>query len=285
MTVRTKTGGPKLVGIIVTIGSNNQDLAENNKGWARMIEAARSSGLRSIPDTTPSPADKLLSPASGAIMETDISTNRSSGAQLIVEESKRLSLSQPYRPLVVVAGSRLTDVAIAYLMDPSVAERVWVVASVGRMNGTSASMSVPNGEMDPWASIIVATKFRYVQVSARYDSQLEVPDDQVQNLPDNAFRKWMAAKLSKIWKNNTDATDQVSIAAVGIPGFVTEVKQVSPDTTADAGSGGPPLQDDTNGKVLLVSKISAAAAINRFWQMLQDPTIFRASTDASTDTR
>jgi len=279
------SGGPELVGIVVTTGSTNPDIDENDRGWQKMIEAARSSGLQNIPDTRKSSADKLLPPPSGNIMETDISANRSGGAQLIRDESERLS--RPYRPLVVVAGSRLTDVAIAYLMDPSVAERIWVVASVGKMNstGTGANISVPNGEMDPWASIIVATKLRYIQVSDRYDSQNEVPDGQAPNLPNNDFGKWMASKLQKIWKGNPDASDQVSIEAVGIPAFVTEAEPVSLDTTADAGSGGPPLQGDTNGKAILVSKINADAAINRFWQMLRDPTIFRASRDASADSK
>ena len=40
-------------------------------------------------------------------------------------------MSLPWRPLVVVTGSRLTDVADAYLMDPTVADRVVVVSALG----------------------------------------------------------------------------------------------------------------------------------------------------------
>jgi hypothetical protein len=276
------SGVLNLDGIIVTAGGNNKDIGANYAGWRDMVEAARTAGMRNIPELTTSTNDVLKRPSSGVIEETPF--RYSSGAELIVEESKRLYL--PYRPVVVVAGSPLTDVAIAYLQDNSVAERIWVVASVGNLtsSGSGADMGRPNGEMDSWASTIVASKFHYIQVSARYDSQDEFPDGQPQNLPDNAFVRWIANKQSRIWKGNPEASDQVSIAAVAIPDFVTAYMHVSLDTTADAGGGGPVLQQsDTAGRLILVDKISENAAVNRFWQMLRD--LFPASPDAFADTK
>ena len=77
---------------------------------------------------TESGGDPLVRPADGKIEST--TPNMSAGAKLILEMSARLSL--PWRPLVVVTGSRLTDVADAYLMDPTVADRVVVVSALGR---------------------------------------------------------------------------------------------------------------------------------------------------------
>jgi hypothetical protein len=278
------SGGPELVGIIVVTGGINEDIGKNAKGWIRMVDAAQKGGLRGIPVPTPSIADKLVRPESGIIEETDISLNYSRGAELIVEKSK--SLSQPYRPLVVVAGSRLTDVASAYLKDPSVAKRIWVVASVGVLTSTGASMGIPNGEMDPWASTIVANRLRYIQVSARYDSQIEVPEAWLEDLPrNNSFSDWMYSKQSKIW-NTPASSDQVAIAAVGIRGFVTKVDRVLPNMAADASTtAGPPLQYADNENVLLVREISQETATNRFWQMLKDPKVFPTSPDAGAGTR
>jgi hypothetical protein len=275
------SGGPKLVGIIVVTGGINTKMEDSYWGWQDMFDAAQSAGLRDIPVPTTSFSKELVKPASGVFKDTRFSESK--GADLIVDESKRLS--QPYRPLVVVAGSRLTDVAKAYLMDESVTERVVVVASVGTLTTTGATMGNPNGEMDTWADIIVTTKFKYIQVSARYDSHLEVPDDRVQDLPDNGFGKWMIGKRPKLF-DITESSDQVSIAAVGIPGFVAEFENVSPDPAADVGTNaGPPLQPGGDGRLLLVRKISVPTAIDRFWQMLKDRTLFHSNADASVDTK
>ncbi len=143
----------------------------------------------------------------------DTTPNRSEGARLIVDTSTRLSL--PYRPLVVVTGGRLTDVADAYLVDPTVTERVVVVSSLGKTSASGGAMAAPNGEMDPWADAIVTARFRFVQVSAYYDQLTDVPAARLSELPSNPFGSWIAAKQPKIW-NLDEAADQVSIAAVGV---------------------------------------------------------------------
>lgn len=280
------SGGPQLEGIIVTTGGRNTDPYENKKGWVEMVDHARQGGLAAnIPEPRESISVPLQKPASGNIDDT--APERSAGADLILEKAKSVSL--PYRPLVVVAASRLTDVASAYLRDPTVVDRIWVVASVGNLTSTGANMDRPNGEMDPWASTIVASRMRYIQVSARYDSRQEVPKERLTDLPpNNKFSDWIRQKVDQdeIWEI-TDSSDQVSIAAVGIPRFVTNFEPVSPDPNADASAtAGPPLQRGTNDKrVLLVTEIDYNVAINRFWQMIKDPKAFRPNSDASTGTK
>ncbi len=263
-------GGPQLAGIIVNTSGPWPDLDTNIAGWRGLVAAARASGLRNIPDPIASTGPPLARPASGQIQDT--TANRSEGANLILERSASLSL--PYRPLVVVTGGRLTDVADAYLMDPTVTSRVVVVSSMGSTTDTGAAMGPPNGEMDPWADAIVTANFRFVQVSAFYDQTTDVPTSRLAELPANAFGDWIAAKQPSIF-NLDQAADQVGVAAVGISSFVTAVEKVSAPGPVGAGAtAGPDLVADPAGSLLLVTQGQGAEATARFWNLLTDPNTY-----------
>jgi len=263
-------GGPTLAGIIVNTSSPWPDMDANIAGWRGLVTAARASGLRGIPDPTASVGPVLVRPASGQVDDT--TPNRSEGARLIVDTSARLSL--PYRPLVVVTGGRLTDVADAYLVDPTVTDRVVVVSSLGKTSASGGAMAAPNGEMDPWADAIVTARFRFVQVSAYYDQLTDVPTARVSELPSNPFGVWMAAKQPKIW-NLAEAADQVSVTAVGVPSFATVVERVSATTSVAAGAAaGPDLVANPNGAAWLVTVSAGTEATGRFWKMLLDPATY-----------
>ena len=263
-------GGPKLAGIIVNTSGPWPNLDTNIAGWRALVAAATASGLRNIPDPRASTGPPLTRPASGEIRDT--APNRSEGAHMIVDISASLTL--PYRPLVVVTGGRLTDVADAYLVDPTVTERVVVVSSMGSTTDTGAAMGPPNGEMDPWADAIVTAQFRFVQVSAFYDQTTDVPTSRLAELPANAFGDWIAAKQPSIFDLD-QAADQVAVVAVGISSFVTAVENVSAAGLTGAGaSAGPDLAADPAGPVLLVTQNNSADATARFWQLLLDPTTY-----------
>ncbi len=264
------SGGPKLAGIIVNTSPPWPTIDDNVKGWRGLVLAARSSGLRDIPDPITSIGDRLVRPASGQIADT--TPNRSEGAQFIVDASRQLSL--PYRPLVVVTGGRLTDVADAFLIDPTVTDRVVVVSSLGSATDTGGSMAAPNGEMDPWADAIVAARFRFVQVSAFYDQLSDVPSSRVSELPNNPFGAWIAAKQPKIW-SDANAADQVAIMAVSIPSFTVTVQRVSASTAGPRAAAGPDLVTGPEGNAWLVSQCSSAEASDRFWRVLLDPATYR----------
>src|SRR4051812_32489645 len=106
-------GGPPLAGIVVSASPSWPEINSNVMGWRALVAAARNSGLQGIPDPITSVSSPLQRPASGMIGDTQ--PNRSEGALFILDAAARLSLS--YRPLVVVTGGRLTDVADAYLVD------------------------------------------------------------------------------------------------------------------------------------------------------------------------
>ncbi len=264
-------GGPKLAGIVVGTSTAWPNIDSNIAGWRGLVAAARASGLRNIPDPITSIGPPLARPASGDIDATP--ANRSEGALFIVDASIRLSL--PYRPLVVATGSRLTDVADAYLVDPTVTDRVVVVSSLGTASASGGAMGIPNGEMDPWADTIVAARFRYVQVSAYYSQIMDVPASRLSELPANAFGTWIAAKQPGIW-NLPEAADQVAVAALGLPTFAVAIKRVSSLGPVGAGATtGPDLGTAANGPAWLVSESAGTVATTRFWELLVDPMTYQ----------
>jgi len=263
------SGGPQLAAIVVGTSPNLTDIKKNMDGWGDLVDAARKSGLSDIPDPTPSDAAKLVRPPNNGQIEAQIAAtipNSSPGARTIVELSKELSL--PYRPLVVVTGGRLTDVADAYLIDPTVTERTVVVSSLGSATATGGTMSDPNGEMDPWADVIVTSKFRFVQVSAYYDQLLDVPASRFSELPDNALGRWIQSKQPKVW-DLPKAADQVAVLAVGLPTFAAAVDRVSVAALAADSTVGPELLSGPDGASWLVRRSNGAEAGKRFWQALK----------------
>jgi hypothetical protein len=263
-------GGPPLAGIVVSPSPYWPDLAKNVDGWNQLIAAARASGLRDIPDATGSAGSPLVRPADGNIDAT--TPNMSDGARAIIDLSERLSL--PWRPVVVVTGSRLTEVADAYLLDHSVVDRVVVVSSLGDVAGGGGEMGWPNGEIDPWADWIVGQRFRYVQVNGYYDQLGDVTAANSADLPANPLGSWMAAKVANLFQTPM-ASDQIGVLAVGLPGFVTAVDRSAVDTSAafDAMTG-PPLRAQTDGSVWVVPSCDGAMAADRLWKLLRDPHTF-----------
>jgi hypothetical protein len=264
------SGGPPIAGIVVNASKYWGDVTSNAAGWDDLATAARSSGLVSIPEVTPSAGAPLVRPADGQIDDT--AANDSPGAQLIVSLSRQLAL--PWRPLVVLSGTQLTNLADAYLVDHSVVDRVVVVAALGSYAAPDAAMAGPNGELDPWADWIVSQRFRYVQVSAFYDQTADVTSAELASLPKNPLGDWMAAKQPNLFTIPT-AADQVTALAVGLPAFATAVQRAVPDTSAAFDSTqGPPLLPDASGNVWIVTQSAAPLAKSRLWQMLLDPRTF-----------
>ncbi len=257
-------GGSPLAAIIVNETSDWPGIQTNVGGYRDLVAAARSSGLENLPDPIASIGAPLVMPAGGNIDDTQ--PNRSEGALRIVDISKALSL--PYRPVVIATGGALTDVADAYLVDPTVTERVVVVSSLGSTTSTGAGMGSPNGQSDPWADVIVTSRFRYVQVSAWYDQLTDVPASRLSELPNNALGAWIAAKQPNLW-HWSPASDQVSILAVGLPAFATAIERVSATMGVDGGTtAGPNLATDQSGPDWLVTECDGTAATTLFWTIL-----------------
>jgi hypothetical protein len=270
-------GGPTLVGLIVNASAYWPDLNANATDCDDFVAAARASGLKHVPDVTMGASSPLTVPADNRIESTD--SPRSAGAQLIVDLSRRLSL--PRQPLVVVAGAQLTDLADAYLIDPSVVDRVTVVAALGSYSSPQGLMTGPNGDLDPWADWIVAQRFHYIQISVVYDQTGDVTADDVANLPKNRFGQRIAAKVTKGQLSElANAADHLAVLAAGLPSFVTTVEHCSPDTSAGFNSPegqGPPLVPNRTGNVMLVTQAATSLVRTELWQMLRNPSSFGGS--------
>jgi len=258
------TGALTLTNIVINDGWPWTKLDENIAGWRNMVAAARNSGLKNLPDPIASTGPALTRPSDGNIDST--TPNRSEGALLILDAAERWSL--PFRPLVVVTGGRPTDVADAYLMDHTLPERVVIVSALGGSNSNGAAMGIPNGWLDTWADIIVAQKFRYIQVSVFYDKTADVPSSLLSQLPTNTFTASIEAKQPNI----ENAYDQVGIQVVAMPSVIlqeTRVLQQGVDS-----DNNPLLVNDPNGPGWLVTQTVSPLATARFWQMLLDPSTF-----------
>jgi hypothetical protein len=264
------SGGPPLAGIVAVPTTYWPVVNDNAAGWRNLVTAGRASGLQGIPDVTASAGAPLPRPADGQIDST--APNRSAGAQLIVDISRRLSL--PARPVVALVAAPLTVVADAYLIDPTVVDRVVVVAVLGSYSAPNGFMNGPNGDLDPWAGWIVAQRFRYVQVSAYYDQAGDVTSADLPSLPQNPLGTFMAGKHPNIFDVPT-ASDQILPLAVGLPKFAVGIQQVAPDISAgfDAMQG-PTLRPDAGGNAWVVTQIAPPLAGARLWQMLLDPATF-----------
>lgn len=259
-------GGPPLAGIVVNDSAYVTDTGKSIADWRALVAAARASKMRELPDPVLSVVSPLVRPSDGNIDATAFTP--SPGARLIVDMSARLALS--YRPVVVATGGRLTDVALAYLMDHTVADRIVVVASLGSTSGAKAVMGSPNGELDPWADWIVTSKLRYVQVSSYYDQTADITSAQIGSLPKNPFGDFVAG-LQPIVENIPSRDDQVAVLALGLPKFVVSVTHVALDPAGTFSTTiGPTLVPSAHGRGWLVTGIAVDAARVKLWEMLND---------------
>jgi len=253
--------GTPLLGIVVNTSPPRPDLKANLKGWTNMTDAATASGIVGVPQPLASMSVPFEPPADGQIDSTP--SQGSDGARFIVATSA--AYAQPGRPVAVVTGGRLTDVADAYLLDPTIATRIVVVSSLGTATDGSAEMGVPNGEMDPWADRIVATRLNYVQMNAYYDQQTDVPAARTSELPDNAFGMWIAAKQSQVYTLDV-AADQVAVQAAILPNFITKAEPASIEAASRA-SDTPTLRYGS-GNAWVIRSANASTATAEFWNGL-----------------
>jgi hypothetical protein len=265
-------GGPHLAGIVVNATPYWPDLDANLAGWSAVVAAARDSHLGGIPDPLRSEAPQLVVPADRLVFSTK--PNGSAGAQLILRMANQLSL--PGQPLVVLSSAALTDVADAFLLDPTVVDRVVVVAQLGSAAAPGATMGTPNGDLDPWADWIVAQHFTYLQISVSYDQGADVTAYDVDKLPRNALGTWMATKRATLSNAQTSA-DQGPLLALAAPDFVTTVVRGTADTSAGFNvprGQGPPLVPNPTGNAWLVTQVDASVARSRLWAVLSSPDTF-----------
>jgi len=212
-----------LVGMITTrtvngIGYDKYDelVAERRQ----MVNLARKSGMRHLPAPVKGPRMSLQAPVSGKIEDTR--TIGSDGSRLIVREAHKVG---PGNPLVVICGGQLTALADAYLLDPSIANKVIVAALLG----SQEDMGGFNGLQDPWADYIVLQRLCYVQFP-QSQTVPKVPKDWLRKkLPDTPLRQWMVAKIHPLFPDKLpgdEDNDGQPVLPLLTNDYVTEVKRV-----------------------------------------------------------
>jgi len=259
------TGQLKLVGLVVNANAEYPSVETNVLGYRQMLRAARDSGLQHLPDATASIAPALIRPESGVLEDTV--PNRSEGARIILDASAAYGTA--VHPLAIATGGALTDVADAYLLDPTLADRAVVVASLGQTSGAGAQTLDPNGIRDSWATAIVTSRMRYVQVNGYYDQLLDVPETRATELPNNPFGRWMADKRGDIL-NLIHACDQISVLAVALPWFALDVVRMRPDADRPT-----LLVADAGGSIWHVAEIDSTRARDEIWARLKAPATFQ----------
>ena len=87
--------------------------------------------------------------------------------------------------------------------------------------------------------------------------------------PTTPLGAWIASKQPNLWQWSP-ASDQVSVLAVGLPGFATAIERVSPAGAVDGGAtAGPNLATKQSGSGWLVTGCDGMAATTLFWNVLR----------------
>jgi len=262
--LRANHGGPPLAGIVINTSPFWMDLDANAAGWNNLLTAARGSGLKDLPEVTPSAGGPLTRPADEQIDSTV--WNDTAGAELMVRLSQKLST--PTRPVAIVATTAFTDLANAYFLDRTIVDRVVVVFAAGSYQAPNGIMNRPNGDMDPWADWIVTQRYHFVHVGTWYDQTADIPDARLPDLPNNSFGTWIRNKQPQII-DVTTAADQVALLSFALRDFTKSVVRAAPDTSAAfSSSQGPNIVPNANGNGWLVTEITAPLASSWLWPVL-----------------
>jgi hypothetical protein len=248
----------------------------------QLVANAKASGFANIPVLARGPMVNLEKPASGQISDTK--PIGAVGSWLIVAEARKASAE---KPLVVVAGAPLTAEADAYLLDPSIADKM-VVAWLG---GTDRNMCDYNGWGDPWAAYIVLQKLRLVQFPVRVASP-SVPKAQLVDLPARPLRDYMYRKHHPTnGEPGSIDGDGPPAISLGRPDYPLIVRRVEFKGWVPCGMHpvDKPKSDDhmvpafyaryqyhlpwdqtTSGRVLVVAKSDPDVATNEWWRAIRN---------------
>lgn len=239
-----------------------------------LVVTARNSGFENIPDVLDGAREPLIQPASGEIGDT-VPVDSPATRQIV----KLAKAATREKPLVIVTGGQLTSIASAYLLDPSITERVIAVVAGGF--GTAA-MDDYNGTEDPWAAAIVVEKFRAVMFPylENFSANAHVYADQLRGeLPDSPLRQQMIQEANQeVGAPDGDPhqdQDGVSAYALMAPDFAVSAKRVSFDRmfNRDGPHGGnyPVYRDDPNGNVLVITQEDQGVANAEWWRAMKNP--------------
>ncbi len=229
-----------------------------------IVRAGRNSGFRNVPDPVPGPRGNLVRPASGRIEDT--LPLDSAGSRAIVALARNATAA---RPIVVCLGGPLTAVADAYLLDPSIADKVVAAWTGGGFN----HLSDYNGWADGWAAYIVLERMRLVQFPVHGSFFPRLTKQWIQgNLPESEAKATMLSLGLDVVNGSDGDADGMPAVSVRRPDYVQAVKRVSFAgwQTLD-GHDIPYTRDDPNGRTIVVTQASGAIASQEYQRALSNP--------------
>ena len=203
----------------------------NSNELDRYVRALKGRGLRNPPKVLRGNPDPLQAPPSGRAEDTRPVV--SPAASYLASLARR---TRPNRPVVVVCGGALTEVASAWLIERSCATNlIPVFFHTDRFKCA---------RVDPWAARIVLPRFRCVALT--------------RTIYPNLDPKLFDRTRDPLWRDLTRKAmlDTALLAAVAVPGMATEVQRsaYNPDE-----EGGFHLVPKPDGRIWLVKKTDDAA--------------------------
>jgi hypothetical protein len=252
-----------------------------------LIEKARRSGMRHLPDATPGPSLSLKRPASGRIEDTV--PHDTPGARLVIQQARK---APPGKPLVIVMGGQATCVVDAYLLDPAIADRMVLAWTVGdaRSDGSLDSREY-NAGVDPWATYIAFGRLRVVAFPCMRDGDSSprpfalTPKSRLGELPDTELRQTMSESAwprgaGTFSEPDTDA-DAMGALPLTRSDYVLQTKRFSfshwepASWTSQAPRSAPVeipcFREASDGKALAVWEASQAVATDEWWRRVRSP--------------
>jgi hypothetical protein len=233
----------------------------------KSIAIARRSGVKNIPDPTPGCDAVFERPASEYIKDTKVVPSK--GSELIVAEARKASRE---KPLVVFVGGPLNTVANAYLMDPTIAERMIVFMT---------DLRGYNGK-DPWANYIVASRCRLINYGAhvwwpqRPDPPV-MPLERFAELPQNEMTQDIYRMAKWFWERSTkEKPDRDDGFADGAPIFYFFNYKTWLSVQPQKVTGIFNVQDTHGGPFDLLDacKLDYGLMTADFFRVLKDPAVY-----------
>lgn len=255
-----------LKGIITTYAANDREYRLFVKGRQDIVNKAAESGLTNLPHAMAGTNQRLARPASNRIEDTvplDLPASR-----FILEQAQ---MATSANPIIFVTGGQLTTIADAYLLQPSIADKIIVSGIFG------VRQKDYNAGLDGWAWTIVLSRFRVFAVpigppgqrGTVYMKPPHVPKERIKSeLPQTVpFFRWMFEKQhpSNPLPDEHDYDGQAAIP-LACPDYITQVKRWS---VVEVDSEGElVIKKDKNGKIYEAIDADQGKATREFWRVL-----------------
>lgn len=231
-------------------------------GREELVGIAHRSGMKNIPKAVTGPLAALKRPSTGRIEDT--LTIDSPGSRLIVEEAQKACKE---KPLVIIMGGQSTVVADAYLLDPTISEKVIIAWNAADESGTN--FSEYNGWVDPWGTYIIISKFKTVIFGPVCKQVPIVPKRQLIELPDTELRNWMIEmELPHVNLPNEMDGDAQPVIPLMRPDYVKEV--ILKSFSHFDQNGIPILKEDEKGNIIVVTDADKDIATEEWWRAMKD---------------